>query len=360
MVGVSRLCVVSHAGVVAANRGIYDELARRGVDVELVVPSRWRNEYAGDLRPRTAAPGAHLRTLRVVGRGRPQRHVYLARTTTVLRGLRPEVLLVEEEPFSLAALQWSRAAKSSAVPYGLQVAETLERPMPALARAIRRATLPRAAFVVARLPSAAYLARAWGARGEVGIVPHSVAPVPARPAPPATAPTIGFVGRLVEAKGIEDLLAAVSLLDESVRLLVAGDGPLRDRVRAAPGVTWLGGLAHGDVDRLYDSAHVVCVPSRTTPTWVEQFGRVVIEALCRGVPVVAARTGELPWVLGTTGGGVLVDERDPGALAGALASLLEDPVRAAALGAAGREGVLAHFSDEAAASALTTLLDPIS
>lgn len=359
-VTVRRLVVVSHACVVPDNQGVYARLVARGVDVQLVVPRVWRNEYSDRLVP-SAAPGleGRIHPVAVLGRGRPQRHVHLARPSRLLAGLRPDAVLIEEEPFSLAALQWARAAAQRCVPYGVQVAETLDRPLPALARLARSRTLPGAAFVVARSPSAASLAKRWGATGAVRVVPHSVAPRAARAGAPAGAPTVGYVGRLVEAKGVGDLLEAMRLLDDA-RLVVAGDGPLRERVASAPGVTLLGGLPHDDIDQLYDRVHVTCVPSRTTPGWVEQFGRVVVESLLRGVPVVATSTGELPWVLSTTGGGVLVDERDPPALARALGELLADPPAAAALGAEGREGVLASFTDDAAAGGLAELLGALS
>lgn len=334
-------------------------LLLRGVDLELVVPARWRNEYQSDLRP-GVAPGLEGRVhpLRTLGRGRPQRHVYLSRCAEVLRRYAPDVLVLEEEPFSLAARQWGSAARRVGVPFGVQLAENLDRPLPRAALALRSWSLANADFVVARSPSAADLARRWGARGAVGVVPHSVAPVDPRPRPVGP-PTVCFVGRLVPEKGLADLLAAVSRL-EGVRLLVVGDGPLRAMAQGAgPNVEVLGGLGRAGVDRAYEQAHVTCVPSRTTTTWSEQFGRVAVESLVRGVPVVATRSGELPWVLATTGGGVLVDEGDVAALRAAVEGVLADPVRAEHLGAEGRAGVLEHFSDDAAAAALHALLDRV-
>src|SRR5207247_2226477 len=89
-------------------------------------------------------------------------------------------------------------------------------------------------YFAARSPAAAEMLRHWGARGRIGVVPHTIPewPLPARrdADPPFT---IGFAGRLVPQKGIDDLLAAVARLDFPFRLLVAGDGPLREHVRSA-------------------------------------------------------------------------------------------------------------------------------
>jgi glycosyltransferase involved in cell wall biosynthesis len=239
----------------------------------------------------------------------------------------------------------------------VQLAETLPRDLPAPVRRWRDRVLAEASLVVARSPSAAALAEREGARGEVAVVAHDTAALDRRPEPPEPF-TVAFVGRLVEDKGLSDLLAAVGTLD-GVALVVAGAGPLAASL-SRPGVTYLGPLRHDRVGEAFARAHVTCVPSRTTDRWEEQFGRVVVESLVRGVPVVATETGALPWVLATTGGGVLVAERDPAALAAAIDTLRQDPAATAALGAAGREGAIAAFSTEAVAAQLAALVARIS
>jgi glycosyltransferase involved in cell wall biosynthesis len=215
-----------------------------------------------------------------------------------------------------------------------------------------------ATFVVARSPKAAALAMVWGARGEVAVVPHDVEAVAARDEPGGLF-TVAFVGRLVEEKGVEDLLAAVARIDD-VRLVVAGAGPLADRVLAAGDrVELVGGVAPARVGEVYARAHVTCVPSRTTQRWEEQFGRVAVESAVRAVPVIASSSGALPWVLSTSGGGVLVPERDPAALAAAIGGLRDDRARARALGGAGRAGALASFTTDVVARSLASLLERV-
>jgi glycosyltransferase involved in cell wall biosynthesis len=107
----------------------------------------------------------------------------------------------------------------------------------------------------------------------------------------------------------------------------------------------------------YAQMDVLALPSRTTPTWVEQFGRVLVEALWCGVPVVGTASGEIPWVIETTGGGVVVPEGDPGALAAALTALRDDPARRAELARTGRAAVERLFAAPAATDALERLLE---
>ena len=352
------LVVVSHACVLAGNQEVYAALAALGVPCDLIVPARWRNEYqpGGFDAQEVAGLAGHVHRVRTIGQGRPQRHLALARCAAMLRTLGATTVLIEEEPFSLPAYVWSRAARHIGVPYGVQLAETLDRTLPVVVRRSTGSVLRHAAFVAARSPKAAALARRWGATGEVLVVPHSVAAVAARDEPTGQF-TVAFVGRLVDDKGVGDLLEAIALLRGDVRLLVAGDGPLAPSVRAAGAeVTLLGPVRHDRIGDVYGAAHVTCVPSRTTPSWEEQFGRVIVESLIRGVPVIASSSGEIPWVLSRTGGGTLVAERDPQALADAIRAAAADREATSKQGRLGRTGAVGAFSNEAVAAELATAL----
>jgi glycosyltransferase involved in cell wall biosynthesis len=101
---------------------------------------------------------------------------------------------------------------------------------------------------------------------------------------------------------------------------------------------------------------VLVLPSRTTPTWVEQFGRVLVEAMWFGVPVVGSDSGEIPWVIESTGGGIVFPEGYATELAAILKMLREDDGRRRALGDAGQRAARSRFSVAASASALESLL----
>ena len=95
---------------------------------------------------------------------------------------------------------------------------------------------------------------------------------------------------------------------------------------------------------------VFALPSRTTPRWKEQFGRVIIEAMACGVPVVGSDSGEIPRLIETTNGGLVFREGDAGDLAARLLALLEDPTRRRQTGEAGRQSVTDRYSYEAVAA----------
>lgn len=348
--------------MVSVNQEVYRELQRRGWKTKIVLPSRWRSEYSHkDMLPQVLdGMQASLRPTRVALRGHPQRHFYLARCRAIAAHYRPEVAFVEAEPFSVAATQWARALKRLGVPFGVQCAENIDRRFPLPVRLMRSRVLGEAAFVAARSDRAARLARAWGAKDEVAFAPHAVPLWEDVPAGAQRPFTVGYAGRLVPSKGLHDLLAAVRRLQAPVELLLIGDGEQRGELegQAIPGsrVRVLDGLSHDEMARGYAQLDVLALPSRTTPTWKEQFGRVIVEALWCGVPVVGSDSGEIPWLIELTGGGLVFAEGDSEALAARLGELREQPELRDRLARAGRAAVEELFSVPAAADALERLL----
>jgi glycosyltransferase involved in cell wall biosynthesis len=363
-----RLLVVSHPAVVSVNQEVYRELARRGWEVTIVVPRRWRHDYSRrDVAPQAlAGMEQHLLRIPVALRGRPQRHFYLTSCGAVCARAHPAVAFVEAEPYALSAAQWGFALRRRGIPFGVQCYENLDRALPAPVRWLRTRVLRDAAFVAARSESAASLVRGWGARGTVAVAPPAVPTWEAggdahgaRQGAPGSF-TIGYAGRLTESKGLLDLLAAVRMLEAPVELVLIGDGPLREQLegQAIPGsaVEVLSGLRHGQMASAYARLDVLVLPSRTTPTWKEQFGRVLIEALACGVPVVGSDSGEIPWLIGLTGGGLVFAEGNAVELAERLARLRDDPALGRELAARGNRAVQRLFTVAAATDPLERML----
>lgn len=152
-----------------------------------------------------------------------------------------------------------------------------------------------------------------------------------------------LVGRLHPQKGIATLIDAVAHLPDGVQVVVAGEGPLRgeltaqiERLGLDHRVRLLG--ARSDAADLMAAADVVVVSS----IW-EGFGLVVAEALYLARPVVATDVGPVASMVADGVTGRLIPPGDPAALASALADLLADPQRAAAMGRAGAERVRSNF-----------------
>lgn len=169
------------------------------------------------------------------------------------------------------------------------------------------------------------------------------------------------VARLVEKKGLADLVAACSRLAGeglAVRLHVAGDGPLRSSLQRAAGrggleATFHGSLAREDVLSLYQRAAVFALPCVVTDTGDRDgLPTAVLEAMASGVPVVTTAVNGLVDVVRDGCTGLVVPEHDPATLAAAIRRLLTDPELGERLGYAARRHVQAHHSVERSVSLL--------
>jgi glycosyltransferase involved in cell wall biosynthesis len=166
-------------------------------------------------------------------------------------------------------------------------------------------------------------------------------------------PSVLYVGRLERTsrwKGVQVLVDALVRLDElapGARLEIVGDGDdvpsLRERARrlgVADHIVWHGRVPHGGLPDLYRRAGVTVLPSLTES---ESFGMTLVEAMASGCPVVGSDVGGVPFVIRDGVDGLLVPPGDPSALSHALAGLLNDRPRAAAMGAAGRDAAVSRW-----------------
>ncbi len=228
-----------------------------------------------------------------------------------------------------------------------------------------RAVFARAGWVTACSDDLRQRAIALGAReAAIETLPYGIDAVRFRPDPEARRagraelgladePLIFSAGRLVRKKGFDVLIDAARRLAPALsrlRLVIAGDGDLRDELAAharsaGDTVRLIGNRSQDDVARLAAAADVIAVPSVHDEAGnVDGLPNFALEALASATPVVATDAGGLASVIDDHRSGRLVPERDAAALAGALQSLLADPARARAMGVAGRERVIRDFS----------------
>ena len=291
------------------------QLRNRGVDVEVVSPASFRHfgiaygsGVVGNLRRqpwRAAMLPAMVRNFRRAARkaaaGADLVHAHWLPTGFVASGL--------GKPFVVQL-------------WGTDV--ELARRVPGLARRVLR----KARLVICPSNALAESARELGAQ-EVRVIPSGVE-VPSSVPDEADPPEVLFAGRLSPEKGILELVEA----SQGMNLVVAGDGPLRDRVPGA-----LGFVPHDELGPLYERAAVVACPSHR-----EGFGVVCAEAMAYGRPVVAGAVGGLLDLVVDGETGLLVPPRDAGALRTALERLLGDRELRQRLGAAARERIREHFA----------------
>lgn len=167
-----------------------------------------------------------------------------------------------------------------------------------------------------------------------------------------TDPVVLYVGRLSPVKGVTYLLDAFRLLRDrglAAHLAIVGDGPERSALQAQARhleidahITWFGTVKNADLPAYMRAGGFLVLPSITTKLWVQQLSMTAWQAMGCGLPVIATRTGCMDEFTPPETG-ILVPERDPEALAGAMATLLGDPARRTAMSRAARAYAVARF-----------------
>lgn len=162
---------------------------------------------------------------------------------------------------------------------------------------------------------------------------------------------VGFIGQLVHRKGLDTLIKALVLLPQECALVLVGTGPdvpkfrsLAQELDVSARVHWVPWVDHREIVRYMCAFDAFVLPSRTTKTWREDFGRVLIEAMACETPVVGSDSGEIPNVIGDAG--LIFHEGDERELAGHLRRLMDDSSLRESLGRRGRECVLERFTYE--------------
>jgi glycosyltransferase involved in cell wall biosynthesis len=338
-----RLLTIAHSYVIAGNRRLAHEMAVQGRgrwEVTAIAPVR----LAADLREVELEPIAGEACTTHGLRVRLGRVPHLRRYE---RGLRAhlagpwDVVHIWEEPYVAACAQIAAAApvRSRVVPATFQ--NILKRYPPPFGYFERR-VMERASGWIAfgETVHEAQASKPEYAARPSRVIPPGVDVARFRPDAAARAamrtrlgwnddmPVVGFLGRFVPAKGLRVLMRALDGLDRPWRALVIGGGPMAGELSAfaaahAGRVRILTGVAHDNVPEHLNAMDLLAAPSQSTPRWREQFGRMLIEAMACGVPVIASRSGEIPHVVREAG--VLVDEADVPGWTAAIERMLDDP-----------------------------------
>jgi glycosyltransferase involved in cell wall biosynthesis len=368
-----RILMLSKALVVGAYQKKAEELAALpGVELTVAVPPLWREPGVGQQRlERRFVGGYRLVVLPIWLNGRHHLHFYPAVKRLVAQ-LRPDVFHIDEESFNLATYQAMRAGVRHGARCCFYNWATVDRHYPPPFRWFERYAFRHAAHAIAGAQEAADIIRRHGYNGPISVLPQfGVDPdlfspgdsrsgiadaessaVASAQSPAPNSFVVGYIGRLVPQKGVLDLVEALPLLPTSVSMRMIGDGVLRSQIlgraaelgvsRRVELVAWTSDVP-GELRRL----DALVLPSRTTDTWKEQFGRVLPEAMSCGVPVVGSSSGEIPNVVGDAG--LIYPEGDVPALAAALRRLAEEPALRQGLSMRGRARVLKCYTQAALA-----------
>jgi len=349
-----RVLMISKACLVGAYQRKLEEIARfPDIELMVIVPPSWREGSHLIQLERAHIAGYELVVEPIAFNGRFHLHFY-PRLGRRLRAFAPDIVHVDEEPYNLATFHALRLAKKAGARVLWFTWQNLNRRYPLPFRFIERYNMRHADYAVAGSRGAAVVWREKGYTGPLAVIPQfGVDPDIFAPRSderdPARGFLIGYLGRLVPEKGLDLLLEAVAGMDGAWRLAIVGAGPERDcleafarRLGLADRVFFERWVPSLRMPAFYRELDALVLPSRSRPNWIEQFGRVLIEAMACGVPVVGSDCGEIPNVVGDAG--LIFPEGDTGALRECLVHLMRELDLWMDLAQRGRERVLAHFT----------------
>jgi L-malate glycosyltransferase len=359
-----KVLAIDHNAVLARDRGLYRALqAKHDMEVTLLVPFMWKDPFG---RAVFEPEDADLRVLpsRVLFEGKPHRLIY-ARLREVMSSFRPDLIFFNAEPESFLALQaitlrWTAARHAKIIMESWRNMEydasTFPVKWPWLSAFIERMALSSANGIVVhnRKGVEIFAAREFK---EARCIPAAVdtsmffpqAASSAAKERPEPVLQIGYVGRLVQEKGVDTLLRAVFRLGFRWELGILGEGPqkqslidLARELGISDRVQWMKTVSHPEVAQILRMFDVLVLPSTSRKGWTEQFGRVLIEAMACGVAVVGSDSGEIPRVIG--GAGYIFPQGDVEALTAVLSRLHYDPFLRSQLVEKGLTRTRTHFS----------------
>jgi glycosyltransferase involved in cell wall biosynthesis len=357
-----KILMVSKACVRGAYQKKMEELASfEDVDLTVIVPPYWKEKRRRIELERVYTAGYELLVEELSFNGHFHLHFY-PRLGAQVRRLKPDIMHIDEEPYNLATFHAMRLASGAGATPIFFTWQNLLRRYPFPFSWIEQYNYRHAAHAIAGNRDGVDVLRGKGYGGPVTVIPQFgvdtelYSPSEGPPAEDSRPFRIGYVGRLVEEKGVDLLLRAVAELEGEWRVSILGDGPFKARLKELSGelgvetrVSFEVPLPSSGMPSHYKKLDALVLPSRARPNWKEQFGRVLIEAMACGIPVVGSDSGEIPHVVGDAG--LLFPEDDVQALRAHLRALVSDRGLRRSLAQKGRERVVQHYTQSKIAQA---------
>lgn len=336
-----------------------------GIEIALIVPRTWEHESFGryEFQPLALDEPLTIFPLPIHNNGRVFAYTYApGQVWRIVRQFRPEILQVEQEPGSLALLEFTLLARMCHAKLIAFTWENAIEKQPGLRRWLEKIELSQVDHLLVGNSEAERIFRRRGYQQpvtllpNVGVDPDHFAPCPAparrRQLGLGERFVVGFAGRLVHEKGVIDLIEAFAQLPPESHLLFLGSGPLREALEKtarelgmAARVSFQPSVPHHEVREYLNCMDCLVLPSRSCPNvWKEQFGLVLAQAMACGVPVVGSDSGAIPEVIAEAG--LIFPEGDVGGLRRCLLRLQGDTTLRAELSATGRARVEAHYTHQ--------------
>jgi glycosyltransferase involved in cell wall biosynthesis len=352
-----RLLVIDNLAVESSRRYLYRQLAKQiGETVYLLVPEKWIEQSVTTQSEKETDQNLKVYSSPFLFGFRHQRIIYL-HLKKVIAEVKPDAIFISSEPENFNTFHLVRIVKKYFPNTKLVCASWRNmdyriNPYPYkfgwINRLIENYNIKRIDICIAHSPSAKYFLEKVG-KWKVVYIPPSIN-LEEYPFQHKTHSensekfVVGYIGRLAYEKGVDILIRAISRVDKNVHAIIVGDGKEKEHLKILARelkiddrIIWQDAIPYKEVPKFIQQFDALVLPSRTTNIWKEQFGRVLIEAMALGVPVIGSDSGDIPSVIGECG--LIFKENNAEELTDLLKRLISDRELLKTLVTKGREKI---------------------
>ena len=345
--------MISHSYIPKINQKKLEELSKK-VELVLLTPKKWKHT----LKTYELEENEKISIIpkKIILKG----SFYMFLNLSELYDIKPDIIHIEEEPWSLSCFQSVRAGKILNRKTILFTWENIYKNFLPPLSFFEKYNLKHADYAISGNKDAKKVLIKKGFSKPIKVLPQlGIDPATFKPQDTSYIKdrlnldgfVIGFVGRLVHEKGLSTLIDAISKIKQEYTLLIVGGGEIkRDIVELAEKldlkdkIRFVDSIPHAEVSKYLSCMDVLVLPSITTEKWKEQFGHVLIEAMSCEVPVIGSNSGEIPNVIGDAG--LVFKEKDATELAEKIKILMSDENLRKSLAKKGRKRVLKNYTWE--------------
>jgi len=339
-----RVLVLSHSYTIKTYRKKFALIAKHSdIVLRIVTPSKWYENFQEVEFVPDETTDCQEFSAPILFSGYGSRFFYYKNIITHFKDFRPHIIHLEEEAWSLNALQVLLLKRlfcpSSKLIFRTSLSAEIKQRFSFLPLLIERLVFKEADAAFPLSVKAGEILRSRGYCGKIMPFPNGVDTELFRKMDTTSLKdklglrnhcVIGYVGRLLKMKGLDTLLHAVAQLDFDYKLLMLGSGEykanlmnLAKELKISNQIVWIDAVLPSEVPMYINCMDMLVLPSITTDEWVEFFGRVLIEAMACEVPVIGSDSGEIPNVIGKAG--LIFHEKDACHLADKIRQIASCP-----------------------------------
>ena len=335
----ARILVLSHSYIMKSYRQKFtligqltDQLPE--FQIRIITPNHWFENFQQLTFEPTIETSCQEIALPIIFSGYSSRFVYQKGLTPHFRDFQPDIIHLEEEAWSLNALQTlflqRRFCPQSKLVFRTSLSVDVEQRFGVVPKWIEKQVFKKTDMAFPLSQNAVQILARRGYTGPTLVFPNGVdlslfQPLPDMPVTDQQSVenlkhslglidhfVIGYIGRLLHMKGIDILFQAVKLMADNnlnqFKVLLLGRGEYKlelEQLAKVLGIEshliWVDAVPPEEVPKYINCMDTLVLPSRTRPDWVEFFGRVLIEAMACQIPVIGSDSGEIARVIGSAG-----------------------------------------------------------